>query len=417
MRSRKLMASLIGVVALFTLCIPVSAQSTFQTLFDFDLWDGKYPGGMVFDKAGNLYGTTSRGGTNTDGVIFKLAPNADGSWTRTVLHTFSGGLDGALPNAPLIFDRAGNLYGTTYLGGASGDGVVFQLVPNSNGTWTENVLHSFNGTDGYSPSGGVVFDVAGNLYGTTIGGGSTVCGLDLNGCGVVYKLAPNSDGSWSESTIYAFCSLRSCRDGWEPTSESLIFDGAGNLYGTTILSCPPGQGNGNGCAGTVFKLSPNADGSWTESVLHHFCSWGSSTCEDGVFPISLTMDQSGNLYGGATSLGAPIVFELSPNADGSWSEKVLHYFPATNNAPQPQSLVFDAAGNLYGAWNAIASYGEVFKLSPNSSGQWTETVLHTFQGSDGSVPDSLIFDSAGHLFGTTYDGGTNGYGTVFEITP
>ena len=415
MHSRKLIASLIGVVALFTLAPLMSAQSTFQKLFDFDLWDGKSPGGVVFDKAGSLYGTAFQGGQNSEGVIFKLTPNADGSWTRTILHNFAG-LDGAQPLAPLTFDPAGNLYGTTFFGGASGGyGVVFQLVPNSNGTWTENVLHSFNGTDGYLPSGGVIFDGAGNLYGTTRGGGSIVCGLDFNGCGVVYKLTPNSDGSWSESTIHAFCSQTGCRDGWEPIRESLFFDQAGNLYGTTELSCPPGHSNGNGCPGTVFKLSPNADGSWTESVLHHFCSWVS--CKDGQAPISLIMDQAGNLYGGATNLDAPMLFELSPNADGSWSEKVLHYFPGTNNAPQPQNLVFDAAGNLYGTWGATASDGEVFKLSPNSSGQWTETVLHTFQGRDGSVPDSLIFDSAGHLFGTTVTGGTNGYGTVFEITP
>jgi uncharacterized repeat protein (TIGR03803 family) len=415
MRSRKLIASLIGVVAFFTLATLMSAQ-TFQTIFDFDLWDGKYPDGIVFDKAGNLYGTTSQGGTNSYGVIVKLAPNADGSWTRTVLHTFSGPY-GELALGPLTFDPAGNLYGTTNSGGASHDGVVFQLVPNSNGTWTENVLHSFNGTDGYAPSSAVIFDQAGNLYGTTVGGGSTFCG-ESYGCGVVYKLAPNSDGSWSESTIYAFCSQKGCRDGSAPQGESLIFDQAGSLYGTTLVACSQGYSNLKGCEGTVFKLSPNADGSWSESVLHHFCSWGSSsTCKDGVFPVDLIMDQAGNLYGGATSPGAPIVFELSPNADGSWSEKVLHYFPGTNNAAQPQSLVFDAAGNLYGAWNLIESYGEVFKLSPNSNGQWTETVVHAFQGSDGSLPDSLIFDSAGHLFGTTYAGGTNGYGTVFEITP
>src|SRR5258708_902763 len=366
MHSRKLIASLIGVVALFTLAPLMSAQSTFQSLFNFALWDGKWPRTSILDKAGNLYGTTQAGGTSSEGVIFKLTPNADGSWTRTILHNFTGGSDGQGPFTSLTFDPAGNLYGTTPFGGASGGyGVVFQLVPNSNGTWTENVLHSFNGTDGYLPSGGVVFDGAGNLYGATIGGGSPVCGLDFNGCGVVFKLTPNSDGSWSESTVYAFCSQKGCRDGWEPGSGSLIFDQAGNLYGTTEASCFPGNGIAHGCPGTVFKLSPNADGSWTESVLHYFCSWGiSSTCKDGVGPVSLIMDQAGNLYGGATSLDARMVFELSPNADGSWSEKVLHYFPGTNNAPQPQNLVFDAAGNLYATWPATAGERHVFNLSP-----------------------------------------------------
>jgi uncharacterized repeat protein (TIGR03803 family) len=416
MPSHKLIASLIGVVALFTLATLMSAQSTFQTIFDFDLWDGKLPqGGMVFDKAGNLYGTTYHGGKSSEGVVFKLASNADGSWTRTVLLNFSG-LDGQWPDSPLTIDEAGNLYGTTTFGGtAGGYGVVFQLVPNSNGTWTENVLHSFNGTDGYDPLSSVIFDQAGNLYGTTIGGGNLVCGLDFNGCGVLYKLTPNSDGSWSESTIHAFCSQQGCRDGWWPHGN-LIFDQAGNLYGTTEAACSPNHGS-NGCPGAVYKLSPNADGSWSESVLHHFCSWG-RTCKDGEAPGFLTMDQTGNLYGAAANLSVSIVFELSPNADGSWNEKILHYFfPLTDGSPE--SLTVDAAGNLYGitAWSGTAGDGEVFKLSANSSGLWPETVVHTFQGSDGSQPVSLTFGSLGHLFGTTESGGTNGYGTVFEITP
>jgi uncharacterized repeat protein (TIGR03803 family) len=129
------------------------------------------------------------------------------------------------------------------------------------------------------------------------------------------------------------------------------------------------------------------------------------------------MDQAGNLYGTTQfggSSGVGVVFELSPNADGSWSEKVLYVFPVPG---YPGRLIFDAAGNLYGTWTANVGYGEVFKLSRNSNGLWPETVIHTFHGRDGSIPNSLIFDSAGHLFGTTGVGGTNGYGTVFEITP
>jgi uncharacterized repeat protein (TIGR03803 family) len=413
MHSRKLIASLIGVVALFTLTPLMSAQSAFRTIFDFDLSDGCDPGSLVFDKAGNLYGAAYCG-TNSDGVIYKLAPNADGSWTQSILYTFSG-LDGAGASFPLTFDQAGNLYGTTLYGGASGDGVVFQLVPNSNGTWTENVLHSFNGTDGAEPSSALIFDQAGNLYGTTRAGGNLLCQLTSpNGCGVAFKLTPKSDGSWSESTIHTFCSQQGCRDGWWPSD--VIFDQARNLYGTTSSSCLPDHGN-NTCTGAVFKLSPNADGSWSDSVLHYFCSWGRPYCTDGAFPVDLIMDQAGNLYGTTQfggSSGVGVVFELSPNADGSWSEKVLYVFPVPG---YPGRLIFDAAGNLYGTWTANVGYGEVFKLSRNSNGLWPETVIHTFHGRDGSIPNSLIFDSAGHLFGTTGVGGTNGYGTVFEITP
>ena len=224
MRSRKLIASLIGVIALFTLPMLVSAQSTFQTLFDFDLWDGKLPRTSILDKAGNLYGITQGGGTSSDGVIFKLAPNADGNWTRTILHNFSG-LDGATPFTSLTIDQAGNLYGTTPFGGASGGyGVVFQLVPNSNGTWTENVLHSFNGTDGYLPAGGVIFDQAGNLYGTT-GYGTAEGGGAPSLTGVVFELTPSADHTaWTETVLHSFCAHGgACADGAYPAA-GLIMD-------------------------------------------------------------------------------------------------------------------------------------------------------------------------------------------------
>jgi uncharacterized repeat protein (TIGR03803 family) len=161
---------------------------------------------VIFHAAGNLYGTTNYGGAYGWGVVFKLAPNPDGTWTERVLHSFTGGADGAHPtNAGLIFDANGNLYGTTAAGGADGQGVVFELAPSPDGTWTESVLYSFTGgADGGYPAAGLTLDPAGNLYGTTLSGGA-----DFNG--VVFKLAPNPDGTRTESVLYTFTGGRGRR--------------------------------------------------------------------------------------------------------------------------------------------------------------------------------------------------------------
>ena len=201
--------------------------------------DGNSPyAGLIADSAGNLYGTTlSRDSVSHAGVVFKLAPNGTAGWTETVLHSFTGfPTDGALPYAGLIADSAGNLYGATTGGGASGQGVVFKLAPDG----TETVLHAFTGgSDGAYPGvGPLIADSAGNLYGTTQVGGAS-------GQGVVFKLAPNGTGGWTESVLYSFTGGS---DGGQPFYGSLIADGAGNLYGTTV-------GGGASGAGVVFKLS------------------------------------------------------------------------------------------------------------------------------------------------------------------
>ena len=205
--------------------------------------DGNSPyAGLIADSAGNLYGTTlSRDSVSHAGVVFKLAPNGTAGWTETVLHSFTGfPTDGALPYAGLIADSAGNLYGATTGGGASGQGVVFKLAPDG----TETVLHAFTGgSDGAYPGvGPLIADSAGNLYGTTTGGGG---GPGASGQGVVFKLAPNGTGGWTESVLYSFTGGS---DGGQPFYGSLIADGAGNLYGTTV-------GGGASGAGVVFKLS------------------------------------------------------------------------------------------------------------------------------------------------------------------
>ena len=223
-------------------------------LYSFSGADGGGPvAGLIFDTAGNLYGTTEEGGAHGAGIVFELTPNGDGSWTESVLHSFNG-TDGSSPFAGVIFDQAGNLYGTTGFGGASATGTVFKLTPNSNGSWTESVLHSFKGKDGLQPVAGVIFDQAGDLYGTTPEGGA----YDY---GVVFKLAPNSNGGWNETLLHTFTGGK---DGGVLVA-GVIFDQAGNLYGTTRNEDRSLCG-GQGC-GVVFKLTPNSNGGWKSADL------------------------------------------------------------------------------------------------------------------------------------------------------
>jgi uncharacterized repeat protein (TIGR03803 family) len=389
--------------------------------------DGKEPfASLVFDQAGNLYGTTESGGAHGGGTVFKLAPNADGSWRESVLYSFcsrTNCVDGEAPFASLIFDQTGNLYGTTkcggaHVGGGSGGGTVFKLAPNADGSWRESVLYSFcsrtNCVDGEAPLASLIFDQTGNLYGTTQVGGAHGVG------GTVFKLAPNADGSWRESVLHSFCSCPHCSDGEFPEA-SLIFDSDGNLYGTTF------GGGGIFGGGTVFKLAPNG----RESVLHSFCF---RTKCDGEFPFSsLIFDQAGNLYsttkgfGGAHAGGT--VFELAPNADGSWTQTVLHTFCSRTNCVdggQPAGLVFDFAGNLYGTTESGGDQGclsgdgcgVVFKLTPNSKGGWNERVLHTFADHPGANTGAgLIFDAAGNLYGTSGGDESTTFGSVFALAP
>ena len=321
--------------------------------------DGQNPAaGLIFDGVGNLYGTTPVGGIHGYGTVFELSPNGSGGWTETVLHSFDyNGSDGALPYANLVFDRFGNLYGTTYAGGIhascnyganAGCGTVFELSPREGGGWTETVLHSFNnnGQDGWYPDAGLLFDGAGNLYGTTVAGGiHHTC--SSGGCGTVFELSPLEGGGWTEAVLHSF---GNGTDGIWPVA-GLTFDGAGNLYGTTSgggihIAC-----DGGGC-GTVFELSPREGGGWTETVLHSF---GNGT--DGAAPgAGLVFDATGNLYGttavGGIHCGLPgcgTVFALSPNGSGGWTETVLHSFGnGTDGVVPAAGLIFDGTGNLYG---------------------------------------------------------------------
>jgi uncharacterized repeat protein (TIGR03803 family) len=423
-------AALMIVIVTLILTTAAGAASKYKTLYEFK--NGKDGGTLVapviFDQAGNLYGTAAAGGiTNCYGsgcgVVFKLTPNSDGSWTESVLYSFTGGNDGGYPSGPLIFDQAGNLYGMTYWGGANHYGVVFELKPNTDGSWTESVPYSFcslaNCSDGRQPYAGLIFDNAGNLYGTTMSGGGPYDD------GTAFKLTPSSDGSWKESVLHSFANGV---DGQYP--GNLTFDALGNLYGTTWFG-------GRKDRGVVFQLTPNTDGSWKANVLHNFTGG-----KDGGLPrgSSLIFDQAGNLYGTTSQgdgsgcdegYGCGVVFKLTPTADGSWKEKVLHRFSGSKGGAVPRGgLILDPVGNLYGTTSegGNLSYcyatgcGVVFKLAPNSSGGWRETVLHSFRGQPGIIPlAGVIFDAAGNLYGTTagdiWNGQPTSFGSVFEITP
>lgn len=272
---------------------PGASAWTLKILHRFIGTDGSGPAStLVFDKSGNLYGTTSTNGANDAGTVFQLHPASNGSWAIKTLHQFTGA-DGSGAQGPLVFDTAGNLFGTTRSGGDSNTGTVFKMAPNADGTWTESVLVSFGHSGGVQPLAGVIFDSAGNLFGTTSSDGST-CDCKF---GNVFELTPNSDGSWTRTTIHDFTN-----DGSGP--EGIVFDATGHLDGFTSLG-------GSASSGTVFQLTLGAGGSWTSAPLYVF------TGPDGAAPVgSPVLDSAGNIFGaasfgGTSNMGA--VFEVSPS--------------------------------------------------------------------------------------------------------
>ncbi|HWY21469.1 MAG TPA: choice-of-anchor tandem repeat GloVer-containing protein [Candidatus Acidoferrum sp.] len=387
-------------VALLATCRPALAQQeTILHSFNPKGGDGINPSAcLILDAAGDLYGTTVSGGTYGRGTAFELIPKAGGGWTEKVLHSFiPNGKDAVNPSAGLIFDSAGNLYGTAEGGGTYGHGAVFELIPRPRGGWAEKVLYSFfdSGIDGAVPAAGLILDSAGNLFGTTA--------FDT-----AFELTPTASGQWKETILHEF---GIGTDGAEPYG-GLVFDAAGNLYGTTFLG---GAHN----AGTVFELTPAPGGGWTETVLYSFSL---NAFSGGAYPMAgLVRDAAGNLYG--TTNNNSTVFELTLTAGGNWTETVLHSFSSNGidgYAPMA-GVIFDTAGNLYGTTTSggLYLYGTVFELTPAAGGIWTETLLHDFgNGTDGSDPRAgLIFDAAGNLYGTTYNGGAYNGGTVFQIKP
>ena len=371
------------------LLLAAAAQAqTFTTLYEFSTPFGASPlAGLIQDKSGNLYGTTSAGGSLEDGVLFELT-----GVTETPLVSFPGAFDGIYPYAPVIMDGQGIFYGTTFEGGSNNQGVVFSLQPPGLGTQ----LHSFVGgtSDGAYPTQGLVRDASGNLYGTTYQGGSNGCGG--TGCGVVFKI----DTTGKETILHSFAGVK---DGAYPYYGHLRLDKAGNLYGVTA------GGGAFSPYGVVYKLAKNR----ALTVLHNFNG------TEGGFPYgTVAMDAYGNLYGttkGGGASGWGTVWKVSLTK----KRTILHSFGGgTSDGCNPMAgVVLDANGNVYGntTYCGTSNYGTVWKLS--KGGKYT--VLHNFAGTDGEYPyGELVLGANSTLYGTTSAGGTlYGLGTVWTYVP
>ena len=392
-------------VGLFALASSVSwAASNLTPIYSFS---GGNDGGvphtwLTFDVMGNIYGSTVVGGKFGLGTVFELSPGSGGQWTEKVLYSFAGTPDGKNPYGGVTFDAAGNLYGTTAAGGSGGTcagdgcGTVFELSPSGN-TWTEAIIYNFTGkSDGSGPGNGVVFDNAGNLFGMTPDGG-------VHSAGVVYELSPMPGGQWKQTVLHAFTGGD---DGAIGSLGPLLFDG--DFYGVTEIG---GANN----AGTVFQLAPQPGGGWRLVTLYAFKGE-----PDAGFPYGgVIADGKGNLYGttyfgGANGDGA--VFKLS----GANKERVLYSFKGgSDGSDSTAALYFDQQQNkLYGTTSAGGgagcNCGTVFDLGPSG-----ESVVHRFSNSpDGAnIYYGLTPDTSGNLYGSTVAGGANGQGMVFVFTP
>lgn len=342
--------------------------------------------------------------------------------------------DGLVPVANLISDPAGNLYGTTQVGGTNffPDGIggtVFELSPQSDGTWTETILYNFCSVvglygclDGASPEAGLIFDAQGNLYGTTTGGGANPCSSGYPGCGTVFELSPPSQpgGAWTETVLYSFCTQNQgnfCLDGIRPVSQ-LTFDSSGNLYGT---ASDGGASKSPLGGGVVFELSPSPNG-WTETVLYSFCTIATRyACLNGAYPAAgVTFDKSGNLYGttefnGNLQKGGGSIYELSPGSSGWTGTFVLNMQKNSNDAGPEGTVVFDQMGNLYTtfAYAGTNGGGGVVKLDSATHKQSNFSFKNT--GELGPTAGPLLDDARKTLYGTA-NGSPNTYGFVFQIT-
>lgn len=410
MKPTSMMAA--AAAASFAVCAHPALAATTKTIYTFTgSTDGGFPqGGVIADPAGNLYGTTTSDGAGHNGVVYELSPGAKG-YTQTTLYAFTGGNDGGIPQAGLVRDTKGNLYGTTYAGGSAGDGVVFELSPPKKGgtTWTEKVLWTFSGgNDGSEPTCALILDAKGNLYGTTDGGGTGVVGT-------VFELSPPAQGqkAWTETVLYNFTGNA---DGGEPYGRMLLGTD-GNLYGTTA-----GYGQNN--YGTIFKLTAQSGGTYAFSVLHAFAGG-----TDGEVPRDgLIQGPDGTLYGTTAGFDNSYgnVFELHTDGTGYkvlWNVRGGQGF--TGNGPW-QTVSLGANGVLYGATLADgrSANGEVFSLTPPAAGKknWIARVLHVFPGgAAGQIAYTpVLVGTDGALYGTTYGvAGQGGFfpGTVWRITP
>ena len=395
--------------ALLSLALSLSAQ-TFTTLHSFDNTDGAFIlAGLIQATDGNFYGTAYEGGANCSpdgcGTIFKITPGG----ALTTLHSFcsqSNCTDGEYPEAGLI-QANGNFYGTTYEGGANcapdGCGTIFKITSGGTLTTLYNFCSQSGCSDGYYPEAGLIQASNGDFYGTTTFGGA-------GGVGTVFKITP----SGTLTTLHSFCSQSNCADGEYPEA-GLVQATNGNFYGTTYA------GGGANSRGTVFKITPSG----TLTTLYSFCP--QSGCPDGSDPqAGLAQATNGNFYGttfagGAHDLGTVFKITLSGNLTTVHSFCSVGYPDcADGDLPRFGALVQATNGDLYGtapSGGAQIYYGIIFKITPGGS----LTTLYSFCPQSG-CPDgddprgTLVQDTNGNLYGTTFAGGANGFGTVFSLS-
>jgi hypothetical protein len=421
--------SLIITVVASTLCAFSSATVSESTVFTFSSSvSGAGPGPLIFDSEGNLYGAlaTTPGkpvGCGPQqyncGSVFELKHNSNGTWIESILYSFTGSASGANPSG-LVFDGPNVLYVTTYGDGPQDlcsfqCGSVIKLTRNFKGAWIEKTLYTFTGgSDGGNPTGAVVLDKHGNLYGVASAGGDLTCSGDRYGCGVAFELSPTTSGPWKETILHTFGTTST--DGELPLGP-LIFDKIGNLYGVGSY------GGSTGYAGTAFELSL-VNGAWTETTLYSFQGG-----TDGLSPNGgLIFDPKGDLYG-TTPLGGEdegTVFKLIPGI-GGWSEQVLYRFqPNVTDGNNPRNpVLMNSAGDIFGT-TAIGGgtnteecngtgCGTVFELTPSISGTWSESILFSFDGTDGSGPGQLVSDKSGNIYGPA-NAGSDDSGIIFKVT-
>src|SRR5436190_22031979 len=395
----------VAATAIFLLSLARISAATTDVIYSFEEDEGEYADtDLETDSAGNIYGTTVLGGDFGSGTVFQLSHTGN-SWVHTVLYSFTGGADGGEPYKGVTLDGEGNLYGTAVTGGSGicegGCGVVYKLT-NSGGTWTQTVIHAFTGgDDGSGPGARVTVDGTGNVYGMTPTGGTY-------GLGTVYKLQPNG-GTWDFQVIHTFTGGA---DGSSGSAGRMLLS-HGSLYGAATTGGLYG-------AGVVFELTPTPVGEWDLRTLYSFHGQ-----PDGSFPYgALLHADSGKFYGttyygGQNGIGA--VYELTPRPTGEWGERIIYSFQNGSDGNSPISnLVSDTAGNLYGTTSegGLGS-GTIFKLSRIGGGHWTETVVHAFEGPpDGGFSyNGMVVDPFGNFYGATVHGGDNDDGSIYQFTP
>ena len=354
-------------------------------------------------------------------LVFSAIPTAQAQ-TFNVIHVFDG-TTGSVPEAGLVLDRAGNLYGTTRDGGdfysgyrcqlyqQNGCGVVFKLSRHGS-DWLFATLYKFHGSDGGYPEEAVTLGPDGTIYGSTGLGGPCTEGAPF-GCGTIFHITvPVTRPAsllqpWPEKVLYNFYE----GDDGGPYPSEIVFYSASNIYGTTV--------GGTYSAGNIFEMTPLGSG-WTESVVYSFLGG-----TDGLYPHGVVFDSAGNLYGATRQggnydcspyQGCGTIYELTPSPPG-WTKTVLHVFDQNSEGGGPGHVILDQAGNIYGATRGAVNPGIIWELSP-SNGSWTFNVLYRFTGYNDWGPEGrLTMDTAGNLYGVSYGHGPSNYGEVFKLSP